>query len=419
MNTPPVAYCRPEDALIVQCAQLKLAPNHVNYIRDLLDSQLDWHYVIESSHRHGVIPLVSQTLRHQFAEQVPDEISNYLEQQFKLNLMRNLLLKSELLHILRRFNEQNIPIIALKGPIWADLLYANLALRVFADLDILVHEKDRTKSEELLFSLGFENPYDTIEKKRIEKESYHYRLHKESKNTIVELHWLLAERFWHAWSEPRLFWESVSYQSYGNTHVLMPRPEDQILYACNHGFMHLWERLGWLCDLAVMIQMADDALDWSYLFARAKEFKSQNPLFLGLALLHDLWPASKLPADVIQKVARNRPSTIIEKIRPLLVGGTNGLSEADRFLIRYDVLGEEQTSREFYKYATRLPRIRFKPSQRDFEWISLPKRLHFLYYFLRPPRLIVQYGLSSYIRQRIRVWWILFRSVYKHGKPEE
>jgi hypothetical protein len=412
MNAANGKFLHPEDKLIVQCSQLSLSQNQIDEIRELIGPHTDWEYVIKVGNSHTVMALVFQSLQRYFAENVPEPVFERLRRQFKTNLMHNLFLKSELLNVLRQFNSNNIPVIAFKGPFFADLIYSNLALRVFADLDILVHEDDRKRSEELLINLGYDYTFDEIEKKRIQREAHHYRLRKSASFLTIELHWRLAERFWHAWSDPRLLWDNTSLQLYESIPFLCPRIEDYLLYICNHGFRHTWERLGWLCDLASLIETYGDTLDWSYLIERAREFKSERILFLGLALMRDLWPNKTLPEQIASRVESDRSSKMVELVSCALTGHSAELSQIDRFMIRYHMLGRDQSNWGYFRYTMRPRRLRFKPNASDFEWVSIPEKIRFLYYVLRPIRLTFQYGLKYFVMW-LRVAGVLVRLGYK------
>jgi len=64
----------------------------------------------------------------------------------------NMLMTSELIMLMKLFEENNIEAIAFKGPTLSQMAYGNLTLRQYADLDILIDEKDLQKSINLLSS---------------------------------------------------------------------------------------------------------------------------------------------------------------------------------------------------------------------------------------------------------------------------
>ena len=71
--------------------------------------------------------------------------------------------------------------------------------------------------------------------------------------------------------------------------------EDLLFSLCVHGSRHLWERLGWICDVAELISRHDLRLD--ALLKRAATADTERMFLLGLHLAERLLDAP-LPAEV-------------------------------------------------------------------------------------------------------------------------
>jgi hypothetical protein len=65
-----------------------------------------------------------------------------------------------------------------------------------------------------------------------------------------------------------------------------------------HGAKHCWESLGWLADVAWLLNANPD-LDWQYAMKLADESKCQRPLLLAASLVHEVFDAllPELPRD--------------------------------------------------------------------------------------------------------------------------
>ena len=59
------------------------------------------------------------------------------------------------------------------------------------------------------------------------------------------------------------------------------------MFLCAHGAKHLWARLGWLCDLARLIQM-EQGIDWSEVFDQTRRSHTTRMILLGLLLADNL-----------------------------------------------------------------------------------------------------------------------------------
>ena len=64
-------------------------------------------------------------------------------------------LTGELLRLLDLFEQNQIPAVPYKGPALGVAIYGKLSLRQFADLDILIPEKDVWKATDLLINRGY------------------------------------------------------------------------------------------------------------------------------------------------------------------------------------------------------------------------------------------------------------------------
>ena len=91
--------------------------------------------------------------------------------------------------------------------------------------------------------------------------------------------------------------ESVSIDLNG-TEVKTLSAADLLFSLCVHGSRHLWERLGWICDIAELL--ARHTFDWPTLLKRAAQADSDRMFLLGLYLAERLLEAP-LPAEVKQR----------------------------------------------------------------------------------------------------------------------
>ncbi len=83
--------------------------------------------------------------------------------------------------------------------------------------------------------------------------------------------------------------------------------DDLLFSLCVHGSRHLWERLGWICDIAELITRHE--INWPALLQRAAATDSERMFLLGLHLAHKLLDAP-LPSSVQQRCDRRRASRI-------------------------------------------------------------------------------------------------------------
>ena len=137
--TPPGGQSHSLDLeLLLLCARLTVDPQAEARIRALLQQAVDWNFLITTAQQHRMLPLVYRTLARIAPNAVPELPMRRLRSAIHQNARRNLFLTAELLQVIDIFRAHEIPCIPYKGPVVASLVYGDISLRQFADLDIIV-----------------------------------------------------------------------------------------------------------------------------------------------------------------------------------------------------------------------------------------------------------------------------------------
>jgi hypothetical protein len=145
-----------EIELLLCCARMSISSEKLELIEELIQSDIDWQYLLQIAHTHGVLPLVCRTLNHTVAAQVPKDVLQQLKFGFESNAIRNLCLTNELFKLLELFESHNIPALSFKGAATASMVYGDISLRSFCDIDVLVHQQDYLRAKDLLLSQGYQ-----------------------------------------------------------------------------------------------------------------------------------------------------------------------------------------------------------------------------------------------------------------------
>lgn len=373
---------RPEIELLLCCARTHIDPTTEERIEVLLQQDIDWTYLIQTSARHGVMPLLYRSLNATCPELVPKPILSQLRNFFHTNAQHNLLLTQELLRLLNLFQEHEIPAIPFKGPVLAASVYGNLARRQFGDLDILVHERDYQQAKELLLSQGYRMLYDSEH----EANCLQAQLWHTEQQLSVDLHYGIPPKQLQLKQEA--LWECLASLSLAGTTIQVFSPEAHLLVLCVDGYKEYWHKLSRICDLAAMI--GNQELDWERLRELARKLKLERILSLGLLLTSELLEAP-LPEKIWSRVEAN--------------SAIRGLAAR----LQKDLFSEENpqsppfslwTIALYHLYLSECQpdRLRYwlTPNTSDRAFLSLPASLSFFYYLLRPIRVIGKYGLSPF-----------------------
>jgi hypothetical protein len=357
--------------------------------REHLERGIDWNYIVSEAQRHAVLPLVNQNLQAHFPEMVPKPVLRFLNESSRHCQQRNLAFTGELLRILALFEKLGIDAIPFKGPSLAIMAYGNISLRMFADLDILIREKDLVHAREALLADGYIAKFTLTpnQERNYQKIECALQLSHPGRGTVVELHWLLTERYLSIDLPIAEFWQRSSAARIGQRTVKALAPEDLFLYLCVHGGKHQWERLEWLCGVAE-VAAANPGMDCRAIAARARAWGIERMLNLALLLAHNLL-AMPLPealrAGAEQDLAAGR---LAEQTAAALFSGEprsadHGVNRGDLYL--YLLRMRERLPDKIRILAYSSVRL---PHPCSHEFFRLPSKLAFLYYVLRPARLL-------------------------------
>lgn len=382
---------RPEVDLLLTCARPRLDSEQSKRIKDLVSQQFDWDYLLQLADRHGMQPLLHWHLNAVCPEAVPEMQREHLRVAFQRVSALNILLTDELKKLLALFAHNDVRAVPYKGPALALQLYGNVALRQFSDLDILVHPRDVFQARDLLLAEGYSPlpPLTDGQQAMLLRTQCNFPFTRERKRMIVELHWTVSAPNFARPFETDYFWARLVEGKLETTEIKLPATEDLLLALCIHGSKHLWERLAWIADIAGLIE-SQPALNWNELVNQARVSGSERMLFLGLRLAGDLLQA-KVPGEV--KAAEEADVAVAllagNVVRDLFTPKLTASGMSGYFLFQ---LRARRRLRDKFKYL----HFAITPTEQDLVRCRLPSVLNFVYYLVRPVRLVVTGGPSHF-----------------------
>jgi hypothetical protein len=368
-----------EPSFLLDCVRRFLQPDTPL----ALPPDLDWARLGALAREHAVAPLVYWTL-HGCADALPPAVVEQFHQSFRETARVNLALSAELAKLLTLFAHAGIEVLPLKGPTLAQTLYGNLALRAFADLDLLIRPRDVLPAKKLLESNG----YALTSRLHWPAESACFRAREsqlsfaDASGVSVDVHWrLLPDYVPEAFDEEQVWSGRRAVPLAGVTARTLSR-ERLLLFLCAHGAKHLWERLGWICDFARLLQVETE-IDWPWVFAEASRTGTSRMLAVGLLLATGLLGAAPPPGASADPEARALAKAIRERYldgAPIPVPAL----EAARLSLR---MFERTSHRLRYVLGSF-----FGPSEAEYRALRLPPPLYGFYYVFRPLRLAARYA---------------------------
>jgi len=355
-------------------------------IRSLISTGVDWGCLLDLSRLHHMLPLLYRNLEAHCWETVPNPVQEQLRSHFSASTRRNLILTGELFRLLRLFEAHGIPAVPFRGPTLAALVYGDLALRQFGDLDILVHKPNVLRAKDLLLSCGYRPifPLPAREEAIFGRCEYGFVL--DTCKVFIDLHWETSRAYvaGSAGSEP--LWQRLEHLSLEGRAISTLSKADLFIHLCMHGAKHHWERLDWICDVTELIR-SGKGIDWGWIMEQSRTAGSKRMTCLGMFLAWAL-----LGVDVPEQARRevqadNRTSRLAEQVCQRLFRNANSRNSPFEEIGFY--LRTMDRTRDRIRYC--LDRL-VNPPPWSVGSLHLPAPLYFLHYLLRPLQLAKRYG---------------------------
>ncbi len=294
----------PEMQLIICCARTQVDDANAERIKTLVrQADIDWQNTIKNAYKHGLMPLLYTNLNAIAKEDIPEDVLNQLRSLFYTNTQRSLRLTGELVNLLRLLQENEISAVPYKGPVLTNLLYGNVALRQFCDLDILVQPEDVLKFKKLLIAQGYKPQIELTEAEEIsylqDKSKHTYNFFSDRKKILVEVHWRITPKYTSS-IEAKHLWKNLQQTNFGGITISSLPVVEWLPILCVHASRHRWEKLNWLSDIAELIRRNPE-INWEKVIQQASELGCRRILFIGLFLTDNIIGV-KLPNEVLQSI---------------------------------------------------------------------------------------------------------------------
>jgi hypothetical protein len=383
---------RPEHQILVCIARRDLDSRDVNDLQLLLDSPIDWDYLITTARQHALLPLLH---KHVNSDRIPGHVRSTLKRESVMNAQTVLFLTGKALEVQKLLNAHSIENAFFKGPLLSELAYGEASLRQAGDIDLLIHREDFKRTKELLVSLGYQMHPQLTPAQQASHLAFHCEIQfvRDDWFTVVDLHWELSPRsFVFGLTEDEVM-SRLQTVSFAGAEIKTFSTEDLILYLAMHGAKHLWRRLEWIASLAELVRNLEE-FSWSEVVDRAIKARATRILALGLRLAEDL--GLELPAHVMKILdGEDQMKKFANKIWNEMFSARTWADSTETNIFNMKIMDRRRDA-----LASMLRAI-FVPTLSDWDALSLPTAMHPLYYAIRPMRLTKIYS-ASMLRRFLR-----------------
>ena len=385
----PIKPLRLEDQILLCCARTPMSGEQAARLQDLVRGNVNWSLLKQRAMQHGLLPLVCHNLTHTCSEQLPQDVVYEFGRYYFAHARRSLSQVSQLFKIMQLFKQQGIAAIPFKGPMLALSAYNDVTLRVFDDLDFLLRKKDVLGAKALLISQGYRPSFDleSDQESTYLNSPFHYSHHlmRDEGISFVDLHWAVEPTYLSFVLNSDGLWDRLAEVSLDGHVIQTISREDMVLLLCIHGARHRWERLIWLADLGQLVR-TPDGLDWEWISEQTRKLGNERMLWLGLTLVRDVL-GEPLPPAVS---ARAEKDGMLET----LVGQVKWELFRENWYVRSGLVSSIFYLKTMKRLSDRMKYVFsmfVAPTPSEWSDLPLPKRMHFLYYFVRPIRVVSRF----------------------------
>jgi hypothetical protein len=298
-----------------------------------------------------------------------------LKQKVEHNRLQMLQKTATLVRVVKEFEKEGIPVIALKGPALAQNLYGNFSMKASVDLDVLIRKENLYKAIQVLIGLNFS---DNTGAHKFTHKQINYCLgnfqHIDFKDPItgayLELHWKINHLEHLTNVTLNQIWDrNFSVINLAEHPVYILKPELEYLFLASHGLSHSFRRLQWLYDFTSFQNKYSTVLD-----NVSGDFIKENMYLIQIATNC---------AECIFNL-----NTVAHKVHSKLyikhfLGALKFQANRNRYLSNwFDTMGTLILIKGYIRILKLL--LIQTTSPRDWKILRLPDRLFFMYFLLRP-----------------------------------
>ena len=287
-----------------------------------------WQALIDTAGIHGVLGVISH--HPTFAEHLPNAFRPALDRRRAVEAMWHEQQMAVLLDAVRVLHAADIAPCVLKGLPLAARLYPDPSVRPSVDVDLLVRPADLDRAVRALSKAGYRGD-STVAAAYLRQRAHHLRFAKPHMPT-VELHFHAYSGFGVVIPAAMLMDRAVEHRVVNTLDVLVPAPEDEVIYLAVHAAGHSFIRLLWLYDLKLLLRRFP-SLNWNDIGGRAEVCGVSNPLAYTTAVLRE-WLAvsmgplperlgrkgvrARLANRLLSEVSMPQPTSVRDKLGGLL-----------------------------------------------------------------------------------------------------
>lgn len=383
-----------EDIILLECIRDVMQDKRADSIlhkAEFTNTNYNWQNLFKKANAHNVMGYVLKNIKSLEELSIPTDFFQKIKKSHLERIALSIALTNSLKDILIKFENDGIRSILLKGALLNSLIYDNISLRTFTDIDLLIKPEDLQRAVGIIESLGYTKASTN---ESLAKKEGRTQIHYIKDGLVVDLH--VAAINSSQYSAISKFyddnlWQNAVQFKFHDTHTWRPQDEDLLIYSCIHlSVHHNYDKMIWLKDIERILTKLD--IDW--LRFEEKVIKNNLRTYCYFPLLF---------AERIFNV--EIPHNVLDRLKPQYLSALL----FDSLIVKANLIDLYANKRRFTEQLWMLlrdtqherimaMRCRFLPS---IEWFMhyypfLPKNLKPLYYVIYPSLLVLRLFKKPY-----------------------
>lgn len=351
----------------------------------LKDVHIDWNLFYDTVRAHQIGPIISKVLSRL---DIPREVKEKFHEFCLISSAKNLRKISDTSRIVSLCESNSIKVAAYKGVPLAALLFDDFNLRESADIDFLVAESDYLRLKKLLVEAGYQTKpllRERWEKFCLKHESERKFWKSEKiEEIMLEIHWKIVHpRLDISLSNELLLSDLQEREIFGRPIPQMNAQMTLVSLLCHHGVNDAWQIIKHFVDIAAALDKLNEQIDWKDLISVLKKSKFYKASAIGIIIANDLLLGGKYQftfpksfykiSHTVKRAVFRYPTMSYE------------LFDITHFKIH---LHMRDSLQDKFMFVAKCVKMLFIPNVNDFKALQLKDEYFFLYYLIKPLRLL-------------------------------
>lgn len=303
MNNSISELWRPEIQLLLLCSSTELDQDTRSKIIEIAHKDINWVYLTHLAEYHNIMQLFYLNINEICSHLVPKQVLSYMEEKFQESVKKNLVLTGELLKAFKLLKDNDINSIPFKGPSVAIFAYQNLALRLFANLDIYIKKEDIALARKILADHGYKinTKFTDLKSKSFTHYNTNYTFSNEETGAVIKTYWKFPSYPFSVSEEFDVLIDLTNLPEIEINSFKLPSllPEDQLLILAMQNAGMYWNNISRLCDVSELVKHQN--INWELLLEKANKLNLERILLINLSLAHELLNLN-LPESILRKI---------------------------------------------------------------------------------------------------------------------